>query len=478
MAQASEFDVVIVGGGLAGLAAGTRAAERGGKVVILEAGADERYHCNSRFSMGIFHIAFTPLTARPADIVANVQSATKGEANSQLTQLLADNAARSIEWLSKAGIRFINGGKFDWMNRMLAPPALLRPGLHWPGRGGDTMVHKLGERFRSFGGQLQLSAEAKHLILDGEVCRGVVARIGEEEKEFRASSVILADGGFQGNDELVREYITPRPDALLKRGAGTGKGAGLTMARAAGAKLIDLPWFYGHVQCREVLDGASLWPYPILDILTSAAIVVDAEGKRFADEGLGGVYMANAIARLPDPTGAVVVFDEAMWQDEGTQYLVPPNPNALSAGATLYTGSTIEELAAMLDLPTDKLGREVAAFNEAVRNAHNGQSAPRTFPQNATPKPIIKPPFHAFRLAAGITYTMGGIAINESCQVLREGGGIVEGLYGAGATTGGIEGGSFAGYTGGLSKSLILGLIAGESSVSASHDTDALCETR
>jgi fumarate reductase flavoprotein subunit len=456
-----EYDIAIVGGGLAGLAAGTRAAELGSRVVVLEAGSSERYACNSRFSMGIFHLAFTPLTAPPNEIAAKMRAATGREADDQLVDVVSNNAERSIDWLAKAGIRFINGGKFEWMNRMLTPPALLRPGLHWEGRGGDTMIFRLGERFRSLGGQLVLGAEAKGLIIDGEDCNGVVASVSGDNREFHAQSVILADGGFQGNERLVKEFITHKPEALCMRGAGTGKGAGLMMARMAGAKLVDLPWFYGHVQCREVLDGAALWPYPILDILTAAAIVVDSSGKRFADEGRGGVFMANAIARLEDPAGAVVIFDDAIWHDEGTQYLVPPNPNALNAGAKLYSSPTLEGLAAELGLPGDAVRSEVEQHN-AFLTSRTNLAVPRTLPTNTNLKPIGKAPFYAFRLAAGITYTMGGIAIDENCGVLREDGSTIEGLFAAGATSGGIEGGAFAGYTGGLSKALVLGLIAGE----------------
>jgi fumarate reductase flavoprotein subunit len=78
------------------------------------------------------------------------------------------------------------------------------------------------------------------------------------------------------------------------------------------------------------------------------------------------------------------------------------------------------------------------------------------------PFPIVQGPFHAVPICAGITYTMGGILTDEKAQVLDEAGQPIAGLLAAGATTGGLEGGSHAGYSGGLSKASVFGIIAAE----------------
>ena len=83
----------------------------------------------------------------------------------------------------------------------------------------------------------------------------------------------------------------------------------------------------------------------------------------------------------------------------------------------------------------------------------------------------MRPPFHAFRVCAGLTYTMGGIAVDGRAGVLNASDRVIPGLYAAGSTTGGLEGGGPAGYTGGLSKALVLGLLAGES---AAQDKQSL----
>src|SRR3546814_3677017 len=94
-------------------------------------------------------------------------------------------------------------------------------------------------------------------------------------------------------------------------------GDGIRMAAALGARLCGMDRFYGHLLGREVFGNEKLWPYPILDHLAAAGVLVDARGRRFCDEGLGGVYMANETAKLGDPRGIAVVFDEAAWATVG-----------------------------------------------------------------------------------------------------------------------------------------------------------------
>ena len=461
MANADRFDVVVVGGGLAGMSAANRAAQLGLRTVVLEAGADERYLCNSRYTMGFLHVAFTATTS-DADVLRKaIETVTDSTARPDLAQALAGNVGRAVSWLGEVGIRYIKGGPLDWMNRVLAPPGVRRPGLHWEGRGGDVLLRTLGQRFKDADGELMLGTRARRLMMDNGRCVGVEAERDGQKVRLDAGAVVLADGGFQANADFVRKHISPRPEKLCVRNAATGVGDGLTMAEAVGAKLTGLDRFYGHVQCHEALNTSTLWPYPILDLLVTAGIVVDRHGKRFADEGLGGVYMTNAIAALDEPDTAVVIFDDAIWNGTGKEYILPPNPNAVEAGGTLISRADLGSLAQALGLPAVELQATVANYNTFVESG-TGIQPPRS-KRAAKPEPIIKAPFHAFRLCAGITYTMGGVAVDGGARVLDQSDRPIPGLYAAGSTTGGLEGGGPAGYTGGLSKALTLGLLAAES---------------
>jgi len=461
MASADRYNVIVVGGGLAGLSAANRAAQLGLRTLVLEAGSNERYLCNSRYTMGFMHVAFNATTADADQLSRAIDKATDGSARPDLAQALAGNIGRAVSWLGEMGVRYIKGGPLDWMNRVLAPPGVRRPGLHWEGRGGDVLLRILGQRFRDAGGELMLGTRARRLLMDDGRCVGVEAERSGQNIRLTGDAVVLADGGFQANADFVRAHISPRPEKLCVRNAATGVGDALTMAQGIGAKLIGLNRFYGHVQCHEALESDKLWPYPILDLLVTAGIVVDRHGKRFADEGLGGVYMTNAIAALEEPDTAVVIFDDAIWNGTGREYILPPNPNAIEAGGTLISRADLDSLAQALDLPAAELQATVASYNAFVQGGA-GVQPPRSN-RAAQPEPIVKPPFHAFRVCAGITYTMGGVAVDGGARVLNLDDRPIPGLYAGGSTVGGLEGGGPAGYIGGLSKALTLGLLAAES---------------
>ena len=154
---------------------------------------------------------------------------------------------------------------------MLAPPAAIGAGLHWRGRGGDQMLRRLEALLAARGGRLLRGIRARDLIMERGGACGVVADTIEGRRAFRAAAVVISDGGFQGDPELLARWVTPRPERVLLRNAGTGRGDGLRMGIAAGAATRGLDGFYGHVQSRDALTNPRLWPYPTLDMPISAA---------------------------------------------------------------------------------------------------------------------------------------------------------------------------------------------------------------
>ena len=465
-AGGDAYDIVVIGAGLAGLVAAIRASELSLRVLVLEAGSGTAYPCNSRLTMGFFHIAFNDVNSDSQHLREVISLATDGAVDAALADCLADNIGRAVKWLAANGGKFMKAGPLAWMNRVLAPPRLRRTGVHWEGRGGDVLLRNLAKRLASCGGRLVTGARARSLKLQDGRCVGVQVSGADDEVFFRADGIVLANGGFQASPELVREFICAKPEKLCVRNAGSGIGDGLDMARRIGAGTTGLHRFYGHVQCLEALKSQRLWPYPVLDHLSTAGVVVDKRGYRFTDEGLGGIYTANAIAALDEPESAIVVFDDAIWNGIGRETLLAPNPGAVAAGARLYSSDSIADLAAELGLPESSLNAAVSRHNGFVSNPEVPISPPRAL-QLGPPQLIQQPPYHAFRVCAGITYTMGGLAIDERARVLDTAGAPIPGLYAAGETTGGLEGGGPAGYIGGLSKALVLGLVAAETAASS-----------
>jgi fumarate reductase flavoprotein subunit len=278
-----------------------------------------------------------------------------------------------------------------------------------------------------------------------------------------ARAVVVADGGFAANAQMVAQLITPRADRVLARVGPGANGDGIRLAEAAGAAVGGFGAFYGHVHHRNAMTNAKLWPYPHLDAVAEVAVLVGPDGQRFTDEGLGGVCQANAIAQLADPLSAHLVMDDAMWQAEPKlTTTVAANPAMAAAGGPLVTAPDLDTLAARIGVPGAALAETVRAHNEAVASGDFSRLAVLRSAKKHRPMPFAAPPYHAVPLCAGITGTMGGVVIDEHARAQRRDGGVFPGLYAVGTPVAGLEGGPRAGYVGGLSKAFILGLLAAE----------------
>ena len=466
-----NLDLVIVGGGLAGMVAGVRAAERGLRTAVLEKGADVRYPCNTRWSGGIIHVAYTDPKEPEVALRAAIERNTRGFTDPVLMDAMAHETARVIDWLRAQGGRFIRAGAVAWQNWMMAPPRPLRAGLDWEGRGPDVMLRLLADRLRGSGGTLMLGTVARTLMMHDGSCIGVEAEQAGVVRRFTARSVVLADGGFQADFALLRQHIMQIPEQVKQRGAATGVGDGLRMAREAGAAVTALDCFYGHLLCRDAMVSDRVWPYPELDGIAAAGIIVNPVGARIVDEGMGGIHMANMIARSSTPLTATLVCDTTIWEGPGRSARIPANPELARAGGTIHRAGTLADLALSAGIDPDGLSRTVAAYNAAHGSGLLAALAPPRSSDRYQPMPITSAPFIAIPVCAGITYTMGGIRIDGDARVLREDGSAIPGLYAAGATTGGIEGGPFIGYVGGLSKAAVFGFRAAEHAASTLRGT-------
>lgn len=458
----TQYDLIVVGAGYAGLVAANRASQLGCKVLVLERGSEEVYPCNSRYAGGVLHISYQNLNDAPESLAAAVHEITGGAADPALTKAISENALRVVHWLVDEGAKHVAISNIGWRQFILAPPRPAVTRMHWEGLGADVSLRRLERNFAQRGGELQRGARALRLLLEGGICAGLEAEHAGRTVQYRGKAVLLADGGFQANPELVAKYISAAPEKLKQRCALTGTGDGLRMAQAAGAGTLGLDAFYGHVLSRDAMHNDELWPYPMLDELAAAGIVVDGTGRRFADEGLGGIYVANAIARLADPASAAVVFDEAAWQGPGRASTISPNPALVSAGGTVHRADSIAALAALVGVPAQALEQSVAGYNEALAAGRTDALEPGRSTQRHAAMPIRTAPFYAVPVCAGITFTMGGIAIDPHARVLRTDGSVLPGLYAAGSTTGGLDGGPSRGYVGGLIKAMVFGALAAE----------------
>jgi fumarate reductase flavoprotein subunit len=463
MAGEFNLDLIAIGGGFAGLVAAVRGAELGLRTAIVEAGADQRYLCSSRWAGGIFHVSYHDVRLPAEELIAAINRQTSNEADPELATAIAADCGRVVDWLAAQGAHFTSASAINWHRFTLAPPRAALAGQDWRGRGPDLMLGELRQRLEERQGRIFFGTRAARLVMrDDGICAGIVAWRDSAEITFTAGAIVIADGGFPADPELFRQHIGPRPDLIHQRHAGTARGDGLRMAVAAGAATTSLDRFYGHLLSRDAMTDDGLWPYPQIDAVATAGIVVNPDGRRLLDEGLGGISITNDLARLDDPLCATVICDAPIWEKAGRAAQVPPNPQLERAGGTLHRAGTIEDLATMAGIDADGLSETITTYNEAVHASNAAMLVPPRSARSGPPVPIETAPFYAIPICAGITNTMGGIVIDGYGRVLRADGSIIKGLYAAGGCTGGLEGGGAIGYVGGLIKACVFGFRVAE----------------
>src|SRR5207247_2124806 len=147
------------------------------------------------------------------------------------------------------------------------PPSLHRGGIAWEGQGPHLALQTLRAALAARGGRVFYGRPAVELLREGRRVVGVVVEGAPGGRvALRSRAVVLADGGFQADRALVNRHIAPDLfDRVRLRAAPTGGGDGIRMAEAAGAQLVNMNAFYGHLLAFDALHNDALWPYPILD---------------------------------------------------------------------------------------------------------------------------------------------------------------------------------------------------------------------
>ena len=446
-------EVVVVGGGLAGWTAACRAQELGRRVTLVERAHRAPGWGNSLVSGGALHAAQGDPVASPDALVRRMQALTDGCCRDDVVEAWAANAPRSIAWIREHGGTVAPDPPGDYRAAVFWPVRALRPGLPWRGFGVDRYLRGLRGSFLNGGGTLFSGARARHLKRTpaGWRVSGDGRFVGHT---LDAQAVILADGGFQANRALLRRYIGT--DQVKLRATGSGIGDALLMGLGVGAKAVNMNAFYGHPLVRDALSRRNLWPYPVLDALTSAGVVVDRRGRRCVDEGQGGVAVANGLAWSANPLDFWVLFDDDAWNTAGRETPIPPNPYLEREGATIVRAPSLDAVAHRARIDVDGLRRSLR--HGGATPVHTGKPA------------LSRPPFYAIPLVAGVTFTMGGLLVDGSARVLDADEKPIPGLMAAGGTMGGLHGGPRAGYAGGLLEAAVFGLLAGESAGRGSND--------
>jgi fumarate reductase flavoprotein subunit len=446
-----EADIIVVGGGNAGLPAAITAHDKGAKVMVLEASGGMA----SSLAMIAGGTPFTGTDLQKAEGIKDSPDQLYKEAvqvsggDPELWRALADRQEEVYEWLKSIGAKP--------ERVLLAPGHLLRRSIKFEGH-GPALCKVLRDAAAKKQIDIRYHHRASKLIQDPDSGRvvGIAATHDGKVLNFKAKkAVILTTGGFSQNLGIVKEY-GPHFADLISTAPKTHQGDGLIMAMALGAATDGL----GLAVCPSMPVGAETLQF--VNAGLQGGITVDKDGKRFgneATEDLGTYTQRHKVCLDHDPTGLhISVADQAIRD---------LNPPPGKTKEPIYQADTIEDLAKQMGMDPKTLKETIDEYNSDIEKYGYDKKYGRRLLGMAWPeKPVMKiekPPFYAMKNKICLTSMKGGLKINAKCQIIDQFGDVIPGLYAAGEVSGGLERIPHHYYTGRMTvQAFTQGRIAGD----------------
>jgi succinate dehydrogenase/fumarate reductase flavoprotein subunit len=442
VSELETVDLLVLGGGMAGLSAAAWSVKRGRSVVLVEPG---------ELGGSALHAGF--IWTAPS--FAALREAVP-DGDPELAQRLVDGFGPAVEWVRSVGaecqpavevLRFGLGHQTSILNYLRACELIVR----------DDQASSL-----------LLGARARRLLVeDGEVRGAELELASGATCTVHADATLLATGGFQGDPELRASLIHPNARDVPVRGNPYSSGAGLRLGRDVGAAFgPEDAGFYGHLLPAGV-TLAEHEDFPALTLYYSEhALLLNLDCERFVDETVGDHLTTMALLKQREARGLLV--SDARVRDDWIlrPYVEGIRPTdtfdtCYRRGARCAVAQDIDEL---LDMPPE-WGYDGAGVREAVlafnRGCRTGELEP---PRRFDATPLETPPYYVIETVPAITFTFSGLRIDPDARVLGADGRPIRGLFAAGADAGGIY---VRAYAGGLAAALVFGLRAARTAAEA-----------
>ena len=450
-----KFDVLVIGGGNAALCAAISARRAGASVLVLE-GAPKFYRGgNTRLTrnMRCAHDAETDILTGPyteQEFWEDLLRVTGGQTDEELARLMIKESKDILGWIVEQGVR--------WQPSLGGTLSLGRTNSFFLG-GGRAMLNALYLTAEQLGVEILYDAEVLDLQIDDGMFLSAELKQGDSRENVSASTLVAAAGGFEANIEWLKEYWGEAADNFLIRGTPYNRGSILKMLLNKGVQEVGDP-----TQCHAVaidarapkFDGGIITRHDAVVF----GVVVNKHAMRFYDEGEDiwpkrYAIWGRLVAAQPDQI-AYIIFD-ASSRNSFMPTLFPP-----------IEASSIAELAAKFELDPTVLEKTIADFNAAVKpgtfdptildDCHTEGLGP---PKSHWARRIETPPYYAYPVRPGITFTYLGTRVNRQARMLMKDGRLAANMFAAGEIMAGNVLGK--GYAAGIGMTIgsVFGRIAG-----------------
>ncbi|MFB6159793.1 MAG: FAD-dependent tricarballylate dehydrogenase TcuA [Haloferacaceae archaeon] len=455
-------DIVVVGCGIAGLAAGLRATEQGHSVAILEKAPKKRRGGHTQFTES-FRIPAADLDIdaefnvedySTSDFYSDIMAVTHYQADEDLAQRVAEGSVETFEWLTEKGL--------EWEYR--APHPGYTVSRVW--LDGEEMVDDLVDLLDEQEGEADVyyNTEAHGVHRNDEgVVTAVDARIDGESARFHGDAVVLAAGDYGSSPEKRSRYYGPGFGSMKVRGSRYNTGEAIEAAMEVGAKSAGE---FGDAHM-AIIDAASPDVEGGITRIDGYqyGVILNHDGERFVDEGEDA--RAHTYAKFGREIFQQPYHEAFIVVDSKTE----PDVAHMGPGRAI-TGDSIESLLNRLDVENVEQGVEtVEAFNAACDPGEydpdvlDGNSAEGIEPPKSNwALPLDEPPYTGYPVTGGMTFGFGGIAITPDAEVLDTRDEPIPGLFAGGNVTGGLFYHNYPGGTG-LTNAAVYGRIAAESAM-------------
>lgn len=418
-AENINTDVVVVGGGGAGLSAAISAKENGANVVLVEKML--MLGGNTNYATAGINAANTKLQKKlgiedSAELFyKDTMKGGKNVNNPELVKKLTGDSANIIDWLTERGadlseVVFTGGQSAKRTHRPAGGQAV-----------GPVIVDALADTAEKNGIDVRTETEVTKILKTGDKVTGVEVKHKGETYNINAKAVVMATGGFGANAEMVAEY-KPSLKGFGSTNSPAITGDGIKMVKAVGGDLVDMTEIQTHptvvhkktAMITEAVRG-------------EGAILVNREGKRFVSE----LETRDVVSKAElEQTGksAFLVFDQEVREKLGAI-------NGYVRKGFAIEGATLEELAKKVGIDAKSLVETMNKYNGYVKAGED-----KEFGKTALPRELVKAPFYAIEVSPAVHHTMGGVRINTNAEVLTADGKVIPGLFAAGEITGGVHG--------------------------------------